>query len=128
MARRAIAIVATFSALMLFVLLFTTTPSDTGPLGILGFFVFMYLTVLGVLTFLFRAFSVFATRLTPKKRRELIGGGVTFRQSYYYASVVASVPVMFIAIQSVGEVGLYQVLLVAFFVAIAWIYVTNRTS
>lgn len=116
------------SALMLGVLLFTTTPSSTGPLGILGFFVFMYLTALGVLTFLFWSLSLFASRILSARRTRLKMRNTTFRGAYYYASVVALVPVMLIAIQSVGEVGVYQVLLMSFFVVIAWIYVTNRTS
>lgn len=126
MFRRTIVAVTVVSVLMLGVLLFTTTPSDTGPLGILGFFVFMYLTALGVLTFLFRGLSILAIKLLPMKRN--LSTTPALRTSYYYASVVALIPVMIIAIQSVGELSIYQILLIAFFVVVAWIYVTNRTS
>ncbi len=122
---RIVAIMTVVSAVMLGVLLFTTTPSSTGPLGILGFFVFMYITALGVLTFLFWSIGLLAAKLPSKRRRTF---AVTPKGAYYYASVIALVPVMLIAIQSVGEVGVYQVLLVSFFVVIAWIYVTNRLS
>src|SRR5690606_5323563 len=62
MLKRIIAATTVLSALMLGVLLFTTTPSSTGPLGILGFFVFMYLTALGVLTFLFWSMNIFISK------------------------------------------------------------------
>lgn len=115
---------------MLIILLFTTTPSSSGPLGILGFFMCMYLSVLGVLTFLFRGLSFLMAKVIPKRNAKLLAGmkGVSLRTAYYYASVIASVPVMIVAIQSVGQVGVYQVLLILFFVVIAWIYVENRTS
>ncbi len=113
---------------MLIVLLFTTNPADSGPLGILGFFVFLYLTALGVLTFLFRFLSAAAYRFTPKKQGIQRFEVMTFRRAYYYSSVIALVPIMFIAIQTVGEVGIYQVLLIFFFAVIAWIYVSNRTT
>ena len=116
------------SAFMLTVLLLTTTPAETGPLGILGFFVFLYVTALGVLTFLFQLFRVLLFRLLPNRQRPWKVRDLTFRQSYYYASVIAAVPVMFIAMQTVGEVGIYQILLIFFFAVIASIYVSNRTD
>ena len=127
MLQRAIVLMTIASAVMLSVLLFTTTPLTTGPLGILGFFVFMYMTALGVLTFLFRGISWIVPKFLLVPRKKIGMQQLTLKRSYYYASVVALVPVMLIALQSVGEVGIYQVLLVFFFVVIAWVYVTNRT-
>lgn len=127
MLERIVPTVTLASAALLVVLLLTTSPSSTGPLGILGFFVFMYLTALGVLAFLFRGVSVVGSKLGAKRHPGSLGvKELPFRVAYYYASVIALVPVMFIAIQSVGEVGPYQVLLVVFFIVIAWIYVQNR--
>lgn len=116
------------SALMLIVLLFTTNPANGGPLVILGFFVFLYLTALGVLTFLFHFLSKVISRLLPRRQGIRTTEAMTFHRAYYYSSVVALVPIMFIAIQTVGEVGIYQVLLIFFFAVTAWIYVSNRTS
>jgi len=128
MLKQFIASMTTVSAVMLILLFFTTTPSSTGPLGILGFFVLMYVTALGLLTFLFNYFSLFALKVLPKKHSGFGMKGISIQKAYYYSSVLALVPVMLIAMQSVGQIGLYQVLLVVFFVIIAWIYVTNRTS
>lgn len=123
-----VAAITGVSAVLLGVLLLVTTPADGGPLGILGIFVFMYLTALGVLTFLFRAVSGVLMKLNHRGRDNEVVPPVSFRKAYYRASIIALVPVMIIAMQSVGEVGIYQILLVVFFVTTAWIYVSNRTT
>lgn len=128
MLKRAILAITIASAAMLGILLFTTTPASTGPLGILAFFVFMYLSVLGVLTFLFRGVSLLASKAPWLRSKRLRLNELTLRRSYYYASVIALAPVMIVAMQSVGEIGPYQILLVLFFIIIAWVYVTNRTT
>lgn len=112
---------------MLTILLATTAPSTAGPLVILGFFVFLYLAALGVLTFLLYGLSSILAKAPSIGKTKLKVGGLSFKRAYYYASVTALVPVMLTAIQSVREIGVYQILLVCFFAVIAWIYVTNRT-
>lgn len=128
MLKRAIISTTVIATIALAILLTTTTPLSTGPLGILGFFVFMYITVVGVLTLLFRCASLIAPKFlfTPRGKARI--KEVSLRKAYYYASVVALAPVMLIAMQSVGEIGVYQLLLTAFFVVIAWLYVTKRTT
>ncbi len=128
MLKQFIATMTVVSAVMLIILFFTTTPSSTGPLGILGFFVLMYLAALGVLTFLFNFFNLFASRVLPRKYTRFGMTSVSLQKSYYYASVLALVPVMLVAMQSVGQIGIYQILLVVFFIIVAWVYVMNRTS
>lgn len=128
MLKRAIAATTIASAVMLSLLFYTTTPATAGPVGILGFFVFMYLTALGVLTFLFRGVSIIAAGLSLGKFKKPAASSMPLRKAYYYASIAASAPVMLIAMHSVGQVGPYQVLLVVIFVAIGWVYVANRTS
>lgn len=126
MLKRVLFFLTPASALMLVFLLTSTTPASTGPLGILGFFVFMYLTALGVLTFLFKAISAVLSRATSSMGPRSRVRALSLRDSYYYASVLALAPVMLIALQSVGRVGPYQVSLVVFFVVVAWVYVANR--
>lgn len=128
MLKKGIAVTTGVSMVMLAVLLFTTTPQTTGPLGILALFVFMYLTALGVLTFLFRSLDVYGYKFLLTKTKRVSSTPQSLRRSYYRASVLALVPVMLIAMQSVGEVGPYQLLLVLFFTVIAWLYVANRAG
>ena len=128
MLRRVLVVMTAVSIAMLFLLLTTTTPSTAGPLGILSFFVCMYIAALGVLTFLFKGISFLTSRISFLKTRKIGGRPLSLRQSYYRASVMALAPVMLIAMQSVGEVGVYQLLLVMIFIVVAWLYVINRTS
>lgn len=122
-----VAIVSLASAVLLAVLLQVTTPATIGPLGILIVFILMYVSVLGVLTFLIYGASKVGVRLSRgvTVRRPL--HPLTFGRAYYYSTVVALAPVMLIGMQSVGNVGVYEVGLVVVFVAIACIYITKRS-
>jgi hypothetical protein len=106
----------------------TTAPASAGPMGILGVFVFMYVSALGVLTFLLYGVSTTMTKLIGAITDKAQPIAFTLRKSYYYASVVALAPVMLVAMQSVNEVGFYQLLLVVIFVVIAWVYITKRMA
>jgi hypothetical protein len=127
MLKRILAAMTVFSFAIVCMLLFTTTPSEAGPLGILIFFVFMYLSALGTLTFLFHAISNFTAKIAMAARGKATLEHLSFRKSYYYASAAALTPVMLLAMQSVNQVGIYQLLLVLFFVIVAWVYISKRT-
>ena len=122
---RVVGIVALASAIVLALLLYTTTPSTIGPLGILIVFILMYLSALGVLTFLLyeasKAMAKGSQALTVQHPFEPF----SLRRAYYYSTVIALVPVMLIGMQSVGTVGLNEVLLVIVFVVIACIYISK---
>jgi hypothetical protein len=105
----------------------TTTPATAGPLGLLVIFISAYLTSLGVMSFfLYGASRLFATFFagfaTKKPLRPL-----TLRKAYYYATIVATAPVMLVGLQSVGAVGIYEVGLVILFVVIGCVYISRRT-
>jgi len=103
-------------------------PTQTGPLGILIVFILIYLSLLGVLTFLLYGVSRAIRRLTAAFTVKKPFGVLSLSRSYYLASVIALAPVMFIGMQSVGEVGVYEVVLVVLFVAIGCFYIAKRTS
>ena len=113
---------------VLVLLLSTTEPATIGPLGILAIFGLMYVLALGVLTFFLyggsRVVGKVTTSLTLKKPIMPL----TLRRSYYFSSVIALAPVMVIGMQSVGGVGIYELLLIALFELIACIYIAKRTS
>lgn len=113
---------------MLVVLLQTTTPATIGPLGILFVFILLYVSVLGVLTFLLFGCSRIIAKLASSVivRKSTIQS-LTLGRAYYYSSVLALAPVLFIGMQSVGEVSIYDVVLVVLFVVIACIYIAKRT-
>lgn len=116
------------SVAILAVLLQTTKPASAGPLGILVVFILMYVSMLCALTFFMYGISRLIVKVaTPVTVRRPLQA-ISLRQSYYYSSVIALAPVMIIGMQSVGEVGLYDVMLVMIFVVIACVYIAKRTN
>jgi len=124
---RVVAISMVVAVMLLSILLQTTAPATIGPLGILFVFILLYVSVLGVLTFLLfvcsKAVVKVLSSLVVKKKIQPLSLG----RSYYYSSVLALAPVLFIGMQSVGEVSVYDILLVVLFVVIACIYIAKRT-
>lgn len=125
---KVIAFSAVVAAIALVVLLTATEPAAIGPVGILAVFVLMYVSALGVVTFLLyggsRAMSKIASSFTVKKPI----APISFRRSYYFSSVIALAPVMIVGMQSVGGVGVYELLLIGVFELIACIYIAKRTN
>lgn len=128
MLNRVIAASTVISIIILVIILNGTQPSAVGPLGILIVFILMYVSVLSVLTFFLyvvtRFISKIAAHFTVKKPLRPLSIG----RSYYFSSVVSLAPVMLIGMQSVGQVEIYDVLLIILFVVIACVYISKRTS
>lgn len=125
---RVIALSMVAAMVLLAVLMQTTTPATIGPLGILLVFILLYVSVLGVLTFLIFGCSRIAVKIiTPfagSKQMHLLSLG----RSYYYSSVLSLAPVLFIGMQSVGQVSAYDIALVVLFMTISCIYIAKRTQ
>ncbi len=128
MLERIISVSIVLAIIVLAVMLQISTPTTAGPLGILIVFIFMYVLVLGVLTFLLfgvsRVLNRVARMVTPKSQRRPL----TLVRAYYFSSVLALAPVIFLGMQSVGQVGFYDVVLVILFVGVACFYVAKRTA
>jgi hypothetical protein len=69
-----------------------------------------------------RLVTYLSVTLTVKKPISAL----TFRDAYYYSTVVAIAPVMLVGLQSVNAIGIYEYGLVALFVVIGWLYITKR--
>jgi hypothetical protein len=118
---------AFISMVLLVVLLQTTTPSTIGPLGILLVFILMYTSALGVLTFLFFGTSRLIKHLSIPLIKTSHLEALTLVRSYYFCSIIALAPVMLLAMQSVGEISIYDVSLVTIFVILGCLYISKRT-
>ena len=126
MLERVIALITILSLIVLSLMLVFTTPATAGPFGLLLIFISAYLTSLGLISFFLYGGSritIYATRgLTLRK--PLLAW--PFRRCYYYATVLAAAPVMLIGLQSVGSIGIYELILVVLFEVVGCIYVTKR--
>ena len=114
------------SIVILAVVLQTTTPATIGPLGILLVFILMYIAALSVLTFLIIGGNRLLLRSTVSLTTQRPLRAISLRRAYYFASVISLAPVMFIGMQSVSEVTVYDALLVVAFVTMACVYVAKR--
>ena len=123
---RIVAVGMVIAVLLLTVLLQTTTPASIGPLGILLVFILLYVSALGMLTFLTFALSKIIAKIagTFVTRRPI--EPLSFNRAYYYSSVLALAPVLLVGMQSVGKVDIYDILLVFMFEMIACIYIAKR--
>ncbi len=126
--QRTLIIVTLVSLCLLVLLLMTTTPATAGPLGLLVIFISAYLTSLGVMSFfLYGASHVFASFFSGFAMRKPLKP-MNLQMSYYYATIIATAPVMLVGLQSVGAVGIYEVGLIILFVVIGCIYISRRTT
>ncbi|MBP9667958.1 hypothetical protein KBD87_04120 [Candidatus Saccharibacteria bacterium] len=125
---KTIAVVSGVSALVLVLILNNSNPANVGPVGLLAVFFLLYLVLLGVFTIVSVGINrgmVRVSRLVTV-RRPLARIGL--RRIYYISSVLALGPVMMIAMKSIGSLGLYEVILVVLFLAIALLYVSKRET
>ncbi len=124
MLSRIVATITLIALVLLSALLQSTSPSTIHPVGILLVFILFYLLVLGVLTFFMFGLSRVLHRLRGQGLS--MGEVMTFRQSYYYASVIALAPVLLMAMRSIGRGNAVDVALVVVFELVACFYVTKR--
>lgn len=125
---RILAISLTIAVMLLIILLQTTTPATIGPLGILIVFILMYVSVLCALTFLLYTGSGVMAKLSSSVTLKRPLQQLSLGKSYYFSSVIALAPVMLVGMQSVGEVGFYEVVLIILFIAISCVYIAKRTA
>lgn len=91
-----------------------TTPSDVGPLGVLVFFVMVYIVIYGIADLIVSIFF----RAAEKKH------GVGKR--HYYAAIIAFGPVMLLLVQSFGSLSIATIAMVVAFVFLGCFVVKKR--
>ncbi len=108
---------ASFMALIL--VLNQTNPLDVGPAGILLVFGLAYVFISSalylLLTLIMMALAYFVTIQVRSKRKV-----------YYLASIIAFLPVFLLALNSIGQLALKDLVLVVCLVGIACFYVMKR--
>lgn len=105
-----------------------TTPTSVGPFGVLAVFVFIYMLSLGLITYIL----FFGGKITRYLSQTFISRkpieAISFRMAYYYASVLAAMPVLFAALKSVGAVSIYGFVLVFIFEIVGCLYVSKKMA
>lgn len=111
---------------LLFVVLSTSTPSQAGPIGVLFVFILIYIMLVACIMLALYGGSIARERFSKVLRTRKPMLRLSMSHSYYYASVLALVPVMLLAMQSVGQIDWRQFVLVAIFATVACVYVKKR--
>ena len=113
----------------LFVVFNVSNPVDIGPGGILFVFILIYLTFAS-LFFIVLHFGVnlVSRYLSSRKTIDQRHWNIGVRRAYYIASVLAFAPVVFLAMNSVGQLQIRDVLLVTLLEVLAIFYIVKRAS
>lgn len=117
------------SLILLLYILNSTNPGTIGPLGILFVFILLYLfwaslffIILHLIFAFFRKSSLFRIFMSRRENKPF-----NWRLSYYVASIIAFMPVLLLAMQSVNQLTVRDVLLVLGFTGLAIFYVIRRS-
>ncbi len=126
MAKRSFIIAAVIITLILGIILQQVSPTQAGPVGILLFFGLLYVLFLIICTFIVYGLSYVLARIGARAvlRRPL--QQLRFTQAYYFASVLALLPVILLGANSVGGVSVFDAILVAVFGILGCIYVAKK--
>lgn len=107
--------------LALGVVLNTTSPLESGALSILFVLVLLYLLILSVLSALFNLFGAVWRMVKPHKPLRM-------RRGYYILSVISLAPVLFIALNTLGQLGAPEMILIIVLISLGCFYIIRRTA
>lgn len=126
MLQRAILLITLVSLCLLSAMLVTTTPASAGPFGLLLIFISAYLAFLGLISFFLYGVSRIIIYVTAGFSLRRPVKQLSFRRAYFFSTILAAAPVMLIGLQSVGSIGVYEVILVLVFEVIGCVYIAKR--
>jgi hypothetical protein len=116
------------SAGLLLIILTTTTPSSVGAFGILSVFLLSYIVALSCLTFIVWFVAIAINKLGRSTHLIRRPYHFSLKKSYYYSTILALAPVIMVSLQSVGGIGVYELILIVAFIFIGCIYVSRRVT
>lgn len=105
----------------------TTNPLDGGPIVILFVFILLYILLASILFILLHVGVLAVSKILSKRSVNAREWRVGVRRAYYIASILAFGPVLLLAMQSVGQLQLRDVLLVAVLISLGIFYVIKRS-
>ena len=115
MFNRMLAICSIISVAVLVAMLYFTTPAEIGPLGVLVFFVLLYVVFFGLAV---GGVKIFYKLIRKRGRLE--------RKDYIYGAIIAFGPIMMLLMQSFGSLNLLTTGLILLFVILGCFLVNKR--
>lgn len=103
-----------------------TTPEMVGPLGVLAFFILIYIFFASFI-YLGLSMLIGIAKRTATKGKWLVRlESASGRKLYYYASFIALAPVIMLGMRSVGLIRPVDMLLVVVFQLLGCFYISRR--
>lgn len=126
--KRLIYISPVLCAIGLFLLFQLTNPLSVGPVGILAVFFLLYLFFASCFFILLHVgVGILASLINRQRSVEQRTWRIGVRRAYYVASILAFIPVLVLAMNSLGQLQIRDILLVVALTGIAVFYVIKRT-
>lgn len=122
-------LVSVFALVVLMLLINTTDPISAGPGGILVVFLLVYIFWAGLFFTILHLGLGVVSRLIIRYRKAVTVRSVqlSIRKAYYIASALAFVPVLLLAMNSLGQLQIRDVALVSIFMFLVIFYIVKRT-
>lgn len=122
-------LIPVFALAVLFAVVISTDPISVGPGGILAVFLLVYVFWAGLFFIAIHLGIDLVSRRIINRRKTVTARSlkVGVRKAYYIASALAFVPVLFLAMNSLGQLQLRDVVLVLVFVSLIIFYIVKRT-
>jgi len=99
----------------------TTNPLQSGPLVILAVFVLIYVVVISLLSAVLHFITTVVRMLRPDSH-------FSMRRGYYVVSIVGLAPVLFIALNTLGQLDMLEIILILLLVGLGCFYVIRRSA
>lgn len=116
--------------LILLIMLSSIDPLSAGPVGILFVFILIYLVIASLLFTMLHWGVRFVSAQIVKRGTRVTARSykIGVRKAYYMASALAFGPVLLLALNSVRQLRLTDILLVGLFLSLAIFYISKRES
>ena len=99
----------------------TTNPLQSGPLIILAVFVLIYVVIVSILSAALHLVTTVVRMVRPDSR-------FSVRRGYYVVSIVALAPVLFVALNTLGQLDILEIILILLLVGLGCFYVIRRST
>ena len=102
-----------------------TSPEQLNPAAVVAVFILLYAIFFGLILIVVKLYF----RIKKYLYRNLVvnpKNTIRARKSYLYIAVISFLPILFIAMQSIKSVGIYELLLMMAVIALACFYVYKR--
>lgn len=121
-----VAIAGLIAFIFLLIMTNVTTPRMVGPLGVLAFFILVYIVAASAIYLLLETARRLLEKLLRPGKLLLTVEGVSNLKLYYYSSMIALFPVILLGMQSIGQVRVIEVGLLALFVGLGCFFISKR--